>query len=69
MGVALEIVVYLVVGLAAMMLGYLIIDIIHPADFRIVNVHYLLLFRVLPVIFLSIPERVHQHSLPSRSYI
>ncbi|MBO6206710.1 MAG: DUF350 domain-containing protein [Lachnospiraceae bacterium] len=33
MGVALEIVVYLVVGLAAMMLGYLIIDIIHPADF------------------------------------
>ena len=33
MEVALEIVVYLVVGLAAMMLGYLIIDLIHPADF------------------------------------
>ena len=31
--VALELFVYLVVGLAAMMLGYLIIDLIHPADF------------------------------------
>lgn len=30
---ALEIIVYLAVGLVAMMLGYLIIDLIHPADF------------------------------------
>ena len=33
MAAALEIFVYLVVGLVAMMVGYLIIDIIHPADF------------------------------------